>query len=341
MKNIVFFNHKSDVGKTSLVYHIAWMLSEKGYKVLAVDLDPQANLTDMFLDNDKLEQLWSEEESSWRSIMAGINPVLKGTGDIAPAPIESIRENLHLIPGDLDLSQFEDALSRNWPLCLDEKESAFRISTAFYRIIYNAAHEMNVDIVLTDVGPNLGAINRSALIAADYLVIPLAASLYSLQSLRNLGPTLKQWRSGWADRLDRKPADMDIPLPSGDILPLGYIVMRHVERKHHHAKFYSRWIEKIPSTYRTYITEKSKVPQPDDGGGDSDNDRNRIGFVRYYQSLMQMAQESGKPVFMLKPADGAIGAHSQVVIRSYRAFEEIATTILQRAQMHSRTQQRA
>ena len=215
MNNIVFFNHKSDVGKTSLVYHIAWMLSEKGYKVLAVDLDPQANLTDMFLDDDKLVQLWSEEESSCRSIMASINPVLKGTGDIAPAPIESIRENLHLIPGDLDLSQFEDALSRNWPLCLDEKESAFRISTAFYRIIYNAAHEMNVDIVLTDVGPNLGAINRSALIAADYLVIPLAAGLYSLQSLRNLGPTLKQWRSGWADRLDRKPADMDIPLPSG------------------------------------------------------------------------------------------------------------------------------
>ena len=196
MKNIVFFNHKSDVGKTSLVYHIAWMLSEKGYKVLAVDLDPQANLTDMFLDNDKLEQLWSEEESSWRSIMAGINPVLKGTGDIAPAPIESIRENLHLIPGDLDLSQFEDALSRNWPLCLDEKESAFRISTAFYRIIYNAAHEMNVDIVLTDVGPNLGAINRSALIAADYLVIPLAAESILASESEKSGADLKamaQW----------------------------------------------------------------------------------------------------------------------------------------------------
>ena len=54
-----------------------------------------------------------------------------------------------------------------------------------------------------------------------------------------------------------------------------------------------------------------------------------------------MGQEAGKPIFMLKPADGAIGAHAYAVLRSYRAFAEIATTILQRAQIHSRTQQRA
>lgn len=54
------------------------------------------------------------------------------------------------------------------------------------------------DVVVVDVGPNLGAINRSALIGTDYVVIPLAPDLYSLQGLRNLGPTLRRRRQDYA-----------------------------------------------------------------------------------------------------------------------------------------------
>ncbi len=55
MRTIAFFNNKGGVGKTTLVYHIAWMMMELGQKVLAADLDPQANLSSMFLD-----------ESAWK-----------------------------------------------------------------------------------------------------------------------------------------------------------------------------------------------------------------------------------------------------------------------------------
>ena len=58
MKTILFFNNKGGVGKTTLVYHFAYMLAELGYKTLAVDLDPQANLTSMFLTDDKLYLLY-------------------------------------------------------------------------------------------------------------------------------------------------------------------------------------------------------------------------------------------------------------------------------------------
>ena len=54
MKTIAFFNNKGGVGKTSLVYHLAWMFADHGIKTLAVDLDPQANLTAMFLDEERL-----------------------------------------------------------------------------------------------------------------------------------------------------------------------------------------------------------------------------------------------------------------------------------------------
>ena len=54
------FVNKGGVGKTTLVYHIAWMMKELGKKVLAADLDPQANLSSMFLDEERLETLWAE-----------------------------------------------------------------------------------------------------------------------------------------------------------------------------------------------------------------------------------------------------------------------------------------
>ncbi|MBK9462575.1 MAG: ParA family protein [Sphingobacteriales bacterium] len=47
-KRIVYFNNKGGVGKTTLVYHTAWMLAELGYKVLVADFDPQTNLTAIF-----------------------------------------------------------------------------------------------------------------------------------------------------------------------------------------------------------------------------------------------------------------------------------------------------
>lgn len=325
MRRIAFFNNKGGVGKTTLVYHIAWMMAELGHKVLAADLDPQANLSSMFLDDERLEELWPEE-SEHQSILPCISPILEGIGDIAPAHIEMIRDNLFLIPGDLGLSQFEDKLSDSWPRCLDNDPAAFRAITAFYRIIYAAAEDIAADIVLIDVGPNLGAINRSALIAADYVISPLAPDLYSLQGLKNLGPTLKSWRRGWGQRLQQRPDGLKIPLPSGRMTPAGYIVMQHVERKSRPVKAYRKWAERIPATYLEYLPEQT-------ASSISDDDPNRIGLVRHYQSLMPMAQEARKPVFFLRPAEGAIGAHAQSVSKCYMDFKRMTRTILQRTEL--------
>ncbi len=127
--------------------------------------------------------------------------------------------------GDLGLSSFEAKLSSAWPDCLGRDESAFRTESALHRTILNAAEQRNADLALIDVGPNLGAINRAAIVAADFVVFPLAPDLFSLQALRNVGPTLREWRNDWQDRLERRPQVPDLQLPSADILPAGYIVM--------------------------------------------------------------------------------------------------------------------
>ena len=73
---LTFFNNKGGVGKTSLVYHLAWMLSDMGYRVLACDLDPQANLTAAFLAEDQLEKLSDEDnDASAKTILQCVRPL--------------------------------------------------------------------------------------------------------------------------------------------------------------------------------------------------------------------------------------------------------------------------
>ncbi|MGH3274486.1 MAG: ParA family protein, partial [Streptosporangiaceae bacterium] len=55
---LAFFNNKGGVGTTMLAYHVAWMLNELGRRAVVLDLDPQANLTASFLDDERVEQLW-------------------------------------------------------------------------------------------------------------------------------------------------------------------------------------------------------------------------------------------------------------------------------------------
>ena len=82
MKTIAFFNNKGGVGKTSLVYHLAWMYADLGLNVVAADLDPQANLTSMFLEDQRLEALWTDGGHK-QTIYGAFQPLLEGTGDVA------------------------------------------------------------------------------------------------------------------------------------------------------------------------------------------------------------------------------------------------------------------
>lgn len=107
MKTIAFFNNKGGVGKTSLVYHLAWMYSELGIRTIAADFDPQANLTSMFLDENRLEELWPEN-GRVNTVYGAIQPILEGTGDIGNPHIDQVQENLWLLVGDLQLSASEE-----------------------------------------------------------------------------------------------------------------------------------------------------------------------------------------------------------------------------------------
>ena len=318
MKTIAFFNNKGGVGKTSLVYHLSWMMAERGIPVLAVDLDPQANLSAMFLSEERLEEIWPDSEEHPSTIYGAVRPILRGIGDIAPPPVECIAPNLSLLPGDLGLSRFEDKLSDAWPRCHNSDEAAFRTITAFHRLMQALTRESSAELILIDVGPNLGAINRSALIASDHVCLPLAPDIFSLQGLKNLGPTLRQWRSTWDDLVKKAPADLS--LPTGAMTPVGYIVMQHGMRDNRPVKAYQRWMDKIPPIYRSAVLNEAVA-----GTMPSVlQDPYLLAQLKHYRSLMPLAMEANKPMFRLKPADGAIGAHVAAVNDCHRDFLKLA-----------------
>ncbi|MEX0714568.1 MAG: ParA family protein [Pirellulales bacterium] len=321
MKTIALFNNKGGVGKTSLVYHLAWMYSDLGVKVIAADLDPQANLTSMFLPEDRLEELWPDGDHP-HSIIGAVGPMLRGIGDVASPHVERITERLGLVVGDLGLSRFEAKLSACWPACLDRDESAFRIESAFHRVLAGAAGQLGGQLVLIDVGPNLGAINRAAMIAADHVVVPLASDLFSLQGLKNLGPTLREWRSEWFDRLSRRPADPSLQLPAGAMSPAGYVILQHAVRLDRPVKAYERWMARIPAVYQVEL-----LGQPDCDAPRVEQDPNCIASLKHYRSLMPLAQDALKPMFHLKAADGALGSHVYAVQSCYEDFKKLALAI--------------
>jgi len=320
---LTFFNNKGGVGKTSLVYHLAWMFSELDHTVVAADLDAQANLTAAYLDEDELERLWENGKSA-TTIYRAIEPLTR-VGDIEEPNVQKVGQGLYLIPGDVALASFEDTLSAAWPDSMGDNNlyRHFRILTAFWQVAQMAAQQVSADIILVDVGPNLGAINRSALIASDYVAIPLGADLFSLQGLKNLGPTLRSWRDLWKKRLENwKSPEFD--LPKGHMKPLGYIVQQHSVRLSRPVKAYDKWVNRMPAVYHdAVLQDATSAAKPSE-------DEECLATLKHYRSLIPMGQESRKPIFELTSADGAIGSHAQAVQEAYKDFETLAQELLKR-----------
>ncbi len=321
---IAFFNNKGGVGKTTLVYHLAHMMAEQGHQVLMVDLDPQSNLTAMCLSEDRLEELWPVAADHRLSVLGCLQPILRGMGAVQDPHIEPVAEGLGLAPGDMGLAVFEDKLSEAWSRALFKDEAAFSMLSSFHRLASLAAKQGQADIVFFDLGPNLGAINRTALLAVDFVVTPLAPDLFSMMGLRKLGPTLIDWRQSWQDRLDRSPVP-DLDPPARGMQPLGYIVMQAGMRLSRPVQAYERWVRRLPSEYHESVIRDAEQP------ASADADPWCLGVMKHYQYLMPLAHDAQKPMFQLRPADGAIGAHMAAVQRCRADFDRLARKILRQA----------
>ncbi|MBO0953141.1 ParA family protein [Fibrella forsythiae] len=156
-KIITLSNHKGGVGKTTSTINIGAALNQQGKRVLLIDLDPQANLTQSL-------------RLAVGDPAATIYGALRGMAPLQPLEIVS---GFEVIPSTLDLSGAEIELSSEAGREFILKELLDPLRSRY-------------DCVLIDCPPSLGLLTLNALAACDQVLIPLQAEYLATQGLAKL-----------------------------------------------------------------------------------------------------------------------------------------------------------
>jgi chromosome partitioning protein len=163
---IAIANQKGGVGKTTTAINLSAGLAMAGKKVLLIDLDPQANSSLSFLDHSLIEKsiydMLTDLDSSPESI-------------IKPSKLPG----LDLMPSKINLAKFESKL-------LGEFDAPFRLKDRI------EALTKLYDYILIDTPPTLGLITVNALVAADYVIVPIQPSYFALEGTDDLLETVEK-----------------------------------------------------------------------------------------------------------------------------------------------------
>lgn len=328
MKKIALFNHKGGVGKTTLTVNIADALAGLGKKVLLVDADPQCNLTAFYIPEESLEELLgeSDEADSAATLWSAIKPVVLGRGDIAPVDIWNVgHPNIHLFPGDVMLSAYEEELPQAWTESFARKTRGYDVMTAMSRAVNEAAEKVEADFVIYDMGPNVGALNRAILLDCDAFVTPVAADLFSLRALSTVGRSVARWIEDWETIKEIAPAESSSVLFNGRPAFLGYITSAYkVNSGRSAANPHADWERRIaPRVSNKIVTDLRAVGEDlvPEGG-------NKIGSIKHFHSLAPEAQKHGVAIGKLR---GLVnGGHYQTVDDAATQFKQVAEEIIRR-----------
>jgi hypothetical protein len=248
-----------------------------------------------------------------------------------------LEHNLWILPGDLSLSRFEGKLAKEWPAIFStDADSSLHVVTAIERLATMVGNDYDADLVLFDVGPSLGALNRAVLLACDAVVIPLAPDLFSLRGLQNVGEAMTDWRTDWEqaririlqgkDRSGGRRGDRTGAPPEHAMRPIGYVIQQHLTRDDVPLKVYAGWAGQIPEDYVRCVLGQDPGAMTHGRAKDA----NCLGHLRHFASLVPLAQMAGKPIFDLKHADGVLGSQFQLVERARVEFTALAEKILAR-----------
>lgn len=105
--------------------------------------------------------------------------------------------------------------------------------------------------------------------------------------------------------------------------PRGYVVLQHGTRVDRVVGAYDRWLRQVPGEYRRSVLNEAADYPPL-----AADDPYCLGLIKHYHSLAPLGQEARKPVFLLRSADGAIGAHQRAVHEAYGHFEALTRRLL-------------
>jgi len=318
-KRLAIFNHKGGVGKTTLTVNIAAAIAEAGKTVLLVDSDPQCNLTSYLVEASVVDaMLDNSDKGSGQTVWSALKPFAESSGDIRVIRPQRVGDLL-LVPGDIQLSAFEQDLHSSWAESFQRRIKGFKGTTALSLLVNRLCEQDGVDFVFYDSGPNIGPLNRAILLDCDHFVIPAACDLFSIRAFKTLGQTLYNWIRDWDTVLKLAPEEVYL-LPGRPHL-MGYIAQRF---RQYGGGIASDYKGMLPRIQKQIIADVATVLRRIDPSLASTSlTESRVGLIKDFGRLAVEAQKEGKPIWEVgNPAERSAAK---------AAFEDVAANIIHRS----------
>ncbi|BAQ45571.1 ParA family protein [Methylobacterium aquaticum] len=313
MKQIAIFNHKGGVSKTTMTFHLAWMLATLGKRVMVVDCDPQCNLTGVFLANMETDEYPFESETPQKpkNIRDAVRPAFESRPYTITATElyeSNLRSGLFLLPGHVGLSEYESQLAVAHELS-NTLSALQNIPGALHHAIERSAAAHNIDYALVDMSPSLGAINQNLFMTSDCFILPIAPDLFSSMALRSLARTLPKWAE-WGRKASANAILKEADYPFRPITPayLGATVSNFRKRarggeKAKPTQAFQKWFDRLAEVRDTellYALESSRMLLPPMTYANAHAETNQFLMeIGSLDGLIATAQELAKPVFAI------------------------------------------
>jgi cellulose biosynthesis protein BcsQ len=300
---ISLFNHKGGVSKTTTTFNLGWALADQNYRVLIVDGDPQCNLTGTVLGFDGVKDFEDFYKSNpGANINTALEPIFKATGTaLKPAPItKTPHPNLFLLAGNIDLAENETqiAVALSTSAAIPALQNIPGSVCALLRMI---AEKDQIDVVLIDMSPSVGALNQCFLMGSDYFIIPTSPDYYCNQAISSLARVLPRWNAAVHQfRSD----DLLYAFPKNPPRFCGIISQRYRPRMGNPAQSFQQWIDIIKQTVLqdlvpSLASNNMSISVTDfNAAKPADTPFNLINIADF-NSLIAQSQKHNVPVFAL------------------------------------------
>jgi cellulose biosynthesis protein BcsQ len=327
MKSIGFFNNKGGVGKTTLLCNVAASLAlTQNLKILVIDADPQCNASAYLLPENTLANLLLDNLRY--SLDSFYEPVRRGHGypDVIPTIITSERFGVDLIVGDPKLSIREDLLATDWSDTLNGGPRGFQTTYVIKELISRLSV---YDIVLVDMGPSLGALNRSVILAVDYFLMPLSVDIFSLMAVDNIIRSFKSWKTGLIDAIDRHEKhegyqfEINGQPVKWNIDFIGYVMQQYRAKAREGVRQPVAAYDKIIDMQREALISMCSF-------FNQNIDDTNLGIIPTLSSVVPLSQQAHAPIFSLESKDGIVGSHYTRVLEAGAFFHTISENIKKR-----------
>lgn len=272
------------------------------------------------MSDDEFLGVYDDDSGSLKgTIFDIVHPLSLGKGYSKNLPVKNIDDfGVDAILGDPRLALKEDLLAQDWRDAKAGGSRGLRTTFVFSNLIDRV--EKDYDFIFFDMGPSLGAINRSILLAVDGFIVPASIDIFSVWGVKNIGNALSLWKKelNLGLSMAEDPEEIDYIDVNKSIKFLGYVTQQHKEKAENGEA----------RTVQAYESIKARLPDRVENALSSFYPKGKfsphLGNVRHLSSLAPKSQDLHTPMI-----DVALtGSYTSMRKKSRLIFAELSENLI-------------